>query len=133
MRIDAKPTKSQGTQFRSKLEAQWAEYLTGLGYRWEYEKRTFDTTLGWYLPDFWLPELSMWAEVKPGRLDKTALTKIMDVSSQTGNNALLFEGSPRKRVWMVERHGDMQALQHYKGLIISNFSLGGSFDAEQSL
>jgi len=32
---------------------------------WEYEKEGYNLgELGCYLPDFWLPQVNMWAEVK---------------------------------------------------------------------
>ena len=123
--ITAKPTKYRGVTFRSKLESDWARFLDRQGTEWEYEPRAFSTTLGCYLPDFWLPYLSMWAEVKPTELDKVALTKIMDVSSQTGNNSLLLEGPPKHKVRMVEHCGDIQALHLYNGLHVVYFNLGG--------
>lgn len=127
--IKAKQSVYRGTLFRSKLEVKWAILLDELGYRWDYEPRNFVVSHGGYLPDFYLPDLKMWAEVKPCDLDSVALTKIMDVAAQTGESALLFEGTPRKHVRMVQHCGDMQALDTYKGLIITRFILGSGSHA----
>lgn len=124
MQLTAKPTRYRNTLFRSRLEVRWAILLDQLGIKWLYEPRCFSVCHGGYLPDFYLPKLKMWAEVKPGPLDSTALTKIMDVAAQTGENALLFEGNPSKLVRMVYPCNDMQALDAYKGLVIGPFTLG---------
>ena len=59
-------TQFKGYRFRSRLEARWAVFFDALGIQWEYEKEGYDLgELGWYLPDFWLPEFNQWVEVKP--------------------------------------------------------------------
>jgi hypothetical protein len=63
--IKAIETRYKGYRFRSRLEARWAVFLDTLGIAWEYEKEGYDLgEAGWYLPDFWLPEMKIWAEVK---------------------------------------------------------------------
>lgn len=52
MAIKAIETHYAGYRFRSRLEARWAVALTHLGYDWEYEAEGFETSAGWYLPDF---------------------------------------------------------------------------------
>lgn len=65
MTIEALPTWYADTVFRSALEANWAATLDSLGIAWEYEPRRFDLPSGaTYLPDFHLPELGTWIEVK---------------------------------------------------------------------
>lgn len=75
MTIEAKPTWYAGTVFRSRLEADWAATLDTVGVRWEYEPQTIALPSGaTYIPDFRLPEIGMWLEVKgPGvpRIEKT--------------------------------------------------------------
>ena len=65
MTIKAIETSYRGCRFRSRLEARWAVFFDSLNILWEYEKEGYDLgELGWYLPDFWLPELKCWFEVK---------------------------------------------------------------------
>lgn len=65
-RIEALPSYWRGNLFRSRTEARWAVFFDAVGLRWEYEPEGFKLSDGtWYLPDFWLPEMKMWAEVKP--------------------------------------------------------------------
>lgn len=72
--FDAVPTPYDGTTFRSRLEADWARTLDINGITWEYEPETITLPSGvTYIPDFWLPTLGTWIEVKgPGipRIEK---------------------------------------------------------------
>ena len=53
------------TDFRSALESDWAATLSSLGIQWEYEPCLLVLPSGErYLPDFWLPEIGTWIEVK---------------------------------------------------------------------
>jgi len=61
--IKNKPTRYNGIQFRSRLEAKWAAFFDLLNWKWEYEPCDFD---GW-IPDFVIvgrQEL-IFVEVKP--------------------------------------------------------------------
>lgn len=73
--INAVPTTYNGTHFRSRLEANWATTLDANAIQWTYEPETIALPSGTvYIPDFWLPELGTWIEVKgPGvpRVEKT--------------------------------------------------------------
>lgn len=65
MNVKPIPTKYAGCFFRSRLEARWAVFFNEMGIEWLYEPEGFqidDNTR--YLPDFYLPRLGRWAEVK---------------------------------------------------------------------
>jgi hypothetical protein len=65
MTIEALPTWYAGVTFRSRLEADWAATLDSLDIHWEYEPETVTLPSGTrYIPDFHLPELGIWLEVK---------------------------------------------------------------------
>ncbi len=65
MKLAPLETVYNGYRFRSRLEARWAVFFDTLGLRYEYEKEGFVFGDGErYLPDFWLPELRLWYEVK---------------------------------------------------------------------
>ncbi len=67
--IKAIETRYNGYRFRSRLEARWAVFFDTLGIKYEYEKEGYDLGKhGWYLPDFWLPDLQLWYEIK-GEID----------------------------------------------------------------
>lgn len=62
-------TYYKGYHFRSRLEARWAVFFDALGLSWEYEPEGYDLgPAGYYLPDFWLPDLKYWIEIKPRHL-----------------------------------------------------------------
>ncbi len=50
--------------FRSRTEARVAELLDRQGVSWVYELKRFDLDSTTYLPDFYLPDLAMYLEVK---------------------------------------------------------------------
>jgi hypothetical protein len=62
--IKAIETAYRGCYFRSRLEARWAVFFDALEIPWEYEPQGFELPSGNYLPDFWLPSLESWFEVK---------------------------------------------------------------------
>ena len=95
-------THYAGYCFRSRLEARWAVFLDHLGVRWEYEPEGFRLSNGLlYLPDFWLPQVKMWAEVKPndevGRLVLTpeAQAKAVGLALGSVRPVLFLDGPPR--------------------------------------
>lgn len=67
-------TEYAGYRFRSRLEARWAVFFDVAEIDFSYETEGMvlpaDIVPGWtrprfrYLPDFWLPDLSLWVEVK---------------------------------------------------------------------
>lgn len=81
--IKTVPCRYAGITFRSTLEADWAATFDHYRIAWEYEPVAVETEEGPYLPDFWLPESQVWAEVKGPhnqRLDKVlALRKTQPV------------------------------------------------------
>jgi len=64
MTIGAIETKYAGCKFRSRLEARWAVFFDTLGIQWKYEDQGYEVDGCRYLPDFWLPDCEVWAEVK---------------------------------------------------------------------
>lgn len=64
MTITAIETSYAGCRFRSRLEARWAVFFNHLGVPWAYEPQGYLIDGRPYLPDFWLPSLGAWAEVK---------------------------------------------------------------------
>ena len=76
-RLRAIQTPYGGCEFRSRLEAKWAVFFDALAIEWRYEYEGFELApFGKrYLPDFYLPELGYWIEVKPGLPDEAELRK----------------------------------------------------------
>lgn len=62
--IRALETSYRGVRFRSRTEARWAIFLDSIGQRWRYEEQGFSLNGNAFLPDFWLPDLDSWLEIK---------------------------------------------------------------------
>ena len=101
--IEAIDTKFRGYRFRSRLEARWAAYFDALNMPWEYEPEGFQFDDGTrYLPDFWLPQVNMWAEVKPKPLTDDEKRKCKALADGTGFPCLMLVGTPdAKPYWAV--------------------------------
>lgn len=73
--IGAIPVTYSGVLFRSTLEADWAATLDSLCIKWQYEPEGLKLPSGrLYRPDFYLPQIATWLEVKGPHslgLDKT--------------------------------------------------------------
>jgi hypothetical protein len=63
-RLTAIETMYRDVRFRSRQEARWAVLFDELNIAWRYEIEGYKLPTHWYLPDFWLPELRCFAEVK---------------------------------------------------------------------
>lgn len=93
MPVKSLNTTYAGCRFRSRLEARWAVYLDTLGLPWEYETEGFE--VAWrldgsdetfhYLPDFWLPSLNVWGEVK-GRLTVDETRRLLNAAASLSCN-----------------------------------------------
>lgn len=94
MTIQAIETRYAGCRFRSRLEARWAVFFDHLGIRWEYEPQGFHLThrltlepvTFTYLPDFFLPELQLWAEVKGSLPDEETIRLANAAASLSSND-----------------------------------------------
>lgn len=100
MNIKAIETQYKGYRFRSRLEARWAVFFDALGLAWEYEPEGFDLGDGVrYLPDFWLPELDCYAEVKPRQFSRHEWDKCNALSE----SCLLLDGVPAHCAWALTK------------------------------
>jgi hypothetical protein len=100
--VDGKPaeiikpieTRYKGYRFRSRLEARWAVWFDHLGLEWQYEPERFPVGDCTYLPDFWLPDLGCWAEVK-GVVDQSTLDLLVAAANPHGG----LPADPTGRAW----------------------------------
>ena len=93
--IPAIPTRHAGVLMRSRLEARYAVFFDRLGIRWEYEPQGFLLPSGdGYLPDFWLPDLGCYVEVKPTGGD---FGKAEELAKASGLPVWCCEGPPAVR------------------------------------
>lgn len=68
-------TSYNGYKFRSRLEARWAVYFDALNLEYVYEPEGYQEGNTRYLPDFWLPMLECFAEVKPRLFTESEFAK----------------------------------------------------------
>lgn len=108
-KIPAIPTEYNGVEFRSRLEARWAVFFDLMGIEWRYEFEGYDLGEdgGWYLPDFYLPEVwgengegqGIFCEIKPlvGMHDR----RIFELAKQSGKKGVLLVGEPVKELYDI--------------------------------
>lgn len=87
-------TEYAGVLFRSRTEARWAVFFDALGVRWRYEHEGYELAHGRYLPDFWLPDLKTWVEIKGQAPTDNEWELCSELATATGHRAVLFVGSP---------------------------------------
>lgn len=106
MCIKAIETEYKNYRYRSRLEARWAVYFDTLGIAYEYEKEGFEFEDGTrYLPDFWLPVVKMWAEVKPCAFTDEEKILCEKLVLGTGFDCLLLDGIPEERpYWAISTY-----------------------------
>lgn len=93
---NAKPieTTYKGYRFRSRLEARWAVFFDTAGIAYEYEVEGFELDGQRYLPDFWLPELRWFVEVKPVEPSESEVRKCVALSVHSNRFVTVVVGTP---------------------------------------
>lgn len=93
--LKAIETIYQGYRFRSRLEARWAVFFDAVGLKWEYEYEGFELREGLrYLPDFFLPDLKYWIEIKGQPLTQREWEKCTRFHEQSEHPLFLLIGMP---------------------------------------
>lgn len=88
-------TYHRGFKFRSRLEARWYIFFESLGIEAHYESEGWKLEDGtYYLPDFFLPQINNWAEVKPIPFSNIERRKAEMVCRGSGQTVLLLVGPP---------------------------------------
>ncbi len=108
-----------GYRFRSRLEARWAVFFDTLGIKYEYEAEGYDLgKLGWYLPDFWMPEFECFAEVKPRTFTLEEFSRCFALPYE----CLLLDGPPDVRFLATTRQDSLTLEKAY-----ANYLSGDKF------
>lgn len=86
----------KGYSFRSRLEARWAMVFNKLEIPYEYEREGYDLGGEWYLPDFWLPQVECFVEIKPKEEAalEDGIKKCQSLSIASDKRVLLIGGNP---------------------------------------
>lgn len=115
------PTSLNGHDFRSRLEARWSLFFDAIGVLYVYEPRVFD--LGWihYLPDFYIPSIRAYIEIKGKRPTLTEVTKAKRLAKITNRNVYIFWGSIRiPTVAAADGIGDSAYLYTPDGIVFKS-------------
>ena len=96
-------TYYKGYLCRSRTEARWMVAFDKVDIKYEYEPEGFDLgKAGKYLPDFYLPQVDMYAEVKGRPFNIKELKKAKALSLESKKVVLLLDGAPaRKAYWGI--------------------------------
>jgi hypothetical protein len=86
-------TTYSGIRFRSKTEAKWALFMDIIGCKWIYEPEGYDLGDGiFYCPDFYLPDVDAFLEIKPITGGFPSPTK--QLAAQSGKRVVTMLGEP---------------------------------------
>jgi len=89
------PTTYRGYRCRSRLEARWCILLDELNVEYWYEPEGFRLSNGaCYLPDFYLPQIQTYAEVKPDLPNVEELAKAESLCLETRKKLVWLVGPP---------------------------------------
>lgn len=92
-KIKAIQTIYKGYKFRSRIEARWAVFFDLTRTKWEYEQEGFILSDGThYLPDFYLPELDYYVEIKGDKPNKAEKKKCYLLANETDRPVFLLSG-----------------------------------------
>ncbi|HXG11593.1 MAG TPA: hypothetical protein VNK04_17695 [Gemmataceae bacterium] len=115
---DIRPIETvyKGFRFRSRLEARWAVFFDGLRLKYEYELEGYRLPSGaGYLPDFVLPDLAVYVEVKPNRsIPYADLKKIVEFALGWDKNVLLIIGTPTQEEMFLINRCTCRPLEEYE-------------------
>lgn len=105
--IKAIETVYNGYRFRSRSEARWAVFFDAIGIKYRYEWEGYDLGDGvYYLPDFYLPDMNQYFEVKPDikRLLPTERIKVNRLAQATDKYVII--GDSDFKLTGTESHPD---------------------------
>ena len=124
-RTQGVPTDYNHITFRSKTEARWAVFFDRLGIKYEYEApvelqgEDADSYTGAVEytahPDFWLPQISMWTEVKSDQFDEDEVGKARVLATQSFRGCILLAGQPACKEYrlVVSQHLDADRFDRF--------------------
>lgn len=108
-------THWNGFRFRSRLEARWAVLFSTLGIEFLYEPEGYHLSNGTpYLPDFYLPHVRMFAEVKPKEFSHEEKIKCCLLADATKAPCLLLAGQPDFKTYSAVHPIDPEINDRYE-------------------
>ena len=89
-KIKAIETHYNGYRFRSRVEARWAIFFDEIGIEYQYESEGFDMDGIRYLPDFYIPSLNRWFEIKGKPLSVEEIKKCEEFCLRMDNENIKY-------------------------------------------
>lgn len=111
--IKAIETLYDGHRFRSRTEARWALFFNTLNISYQYEIEGYEMDNLRYLPDFYIPSLNRWFEIKGKPLTEIELKKCEEFCRRLDNENIKFSilvGTPKE---CAVRLGDYYGILEY--------------------
>lgn len=122
MNIKAIETIYNGIRFRSRLEARWAIFMDALGVKWEYEPEGFTDGTLCYLPDFWLPDLECYLEIKPTTPSEEEIKKAWIAVMATEKNLAFIVGRPADPLYIFSDWAPEISSNDHFAMVLNPFS-----------
>lgn len=115
-------TPNQGKVcMRSGWEVKTADYLTLNNVDWYYENEWLDLGNTKYLPDFYLPKLNVYIEVK-GRKKGSDIEKVVS-ARKFGNKVFLWDAEELFKRGIIKNTGITEINRKYRNYVIKPFSI----------
>lgn len=84
----------EGYRMRSFTETAWARLLEAAGISYLYESQLVELDRCYYLPDFYLPNVGIFLEVKGPSANDLERQKAQETQEKTGKHVILLKGFP---------------------------------------
>lgn len=99
----------RGWMMRSHTELMWAKVFESAAIQYLHEPGLFDTPHGWYLPDFYMPNIGSYVEIKGVAPTEIEKEKAAAVIRATGKPLVIISGKPNS-----DRGGFVSCMAHFK-------------------
>lgn len=107
--------------FRSQLEVQWAAFFDAIALPYQYEPKTAPLASGWFVPDFYIPRLRVYIEVKDD-FDQATPKRYQELVSTSGDPLIFITGRPSPRNYCVSLFVPKRFHEFYPPLSSCNFA-----------
>lgn len=94
-------TNYDGYRFRSRAEAMWAVFFNAIGWKYNYKMEGFGGSGFSYLPDFYMPQLEIWLEVKGAEPAEHEMNVARALSRSRRQRVLIAIGQPEPSDQMI--------------------------------
>lgn len=99
----------RGWMMRSHTELLWARVFDAAQIQYLHEPGLFNTPHGWYLPDFYMPNIDVYVEIKGKEPTEIEKEKAAAVILATGRPLVIISGKPN-----ADRGGFCSCMAHFK-------------------